>query len=698
MVNGKGSRVHSLSASVAAVLFTIYHLPFTILGHVVLTVCCLSVLSLLAERQPAPAPARQVLGSGATAIVVDAVVRDGKGNPVVDLQKSDFLLFEDGVEQEIGDVTAVAGSGLPAGAEPDAGGQVRSGEAPLRVPSFTAIVFSRLSPEARGRAYRGALACLDSMQSGDFVGVFGMDLSLVTFHPYTNARQAVRKALEDASARGTWPSPQSRSLLQEPAPPSTAVAMDPGRVPDPAATMAATDRAWTLLQGLQQGYATTDALEALTQGLSTVPGRKTIVLFSEGIPVPDPVLRHFRNVIAGANRANVSVYTIDAAGLRTESEQRAVGQAALWGSSEVADALRSPLAVLRILALDTGGVFMENMNDLAAAFRRVDLDRRFYYLITYTPKNANFDGKWRSITVKVRNRQATIRSRAGYLATRAASGVFAYEEPSLAALDRSTAPTDIPMRTGAFVFPDAAKSQVAVLATIDTAALRFDTDQKAHVYRASFSILARIRDAGGRVIRKGSDPYHLGGPEQQVEQARRGQILFFRQPALDPGTYTLEVAVHDALAKRTGVRRASFAVPRPSPDAPQVSSLVIIQRVERVPPEERQTANPLYVGELLVYPNLGGPVRKSQQNTLPLYFVVLPGTAGVLKAELEIVKDGRSLMRAPVNLAAPDASGRIANIAQLPIGTLAAGKYSLKLTVSQGDKREVREAAIEIVS
>lgn len=665
-------------------------------GAPLVLIGCLSVLSLHAEQQPAPAPARQVLGSGATAIVVDTVVRDGKGNPIVDLRKEDFQLFEDGVEQEIGDVTAVAGSGLPAGAEPGAGGQPRSGEAPQRVPSFTAIVFSRLSPEARGRAYRGALACLDSMQSGDFVGVFGMDLSLITFHPYTNARQAVRKALEDASARGTWPSPQTRSLLQEQVP--SAAAMDPGRVPDPAATMAATDRAWTLLQGLQQGYATTDALEALTQGLSTVPGRKTIVLFSEGIPVPDPVLRHFRNVIASANRANVSVYTIDAAGLRTESEQRAVGQAALWGSSEVADALRSPLAVLRILALDTGGVFMENMNDLAAAFRRVDLDRRFYYLITYTPRNTTFDGKWRGITVKVRNRQATIRSRAGYLATRAASGVFAYEEASLAALDRPTAPTGVPMRTGAFVFPDAARSQVAVLATIDTAALHFDTDPKAHVYRASFSILARILDAGGRVIRKGSDPYRLGGPEQQVEQARRGQILFFRQPALDPGTYTLEVAVHDALAKRTGVQRASFAVPRPSPDAPQVSSLLIIQRVERVPPEERQTANPLYVGELLVYPNLGEPVRKSQQNTLPLYLVVLPGTAGVLKAELEIVKDGQSLMRAPVNLAAPDASGRIANISQLPIGTLAAGKYTLKLTVSQGDKREVREAAVEIVS
>jgi hypothetical protein len=138
-------------------------------------------------------------------------------------------------------------------------------------------------------------------------------------------------------------------------------------------------------------------------------------------------------------------------------------------------------------------------------------------------------------------------------------------------------------------------------------------------------------------------------------------------------------------------------VPQPSPGGPQVSTLAVIQRLERVPPNERQAGNPLYAGELLVYPSLGEPVRKSQQNTLPLYFVILAGAGGVLKAELEIVRDGQSLMRAPVNLAAPDASGRSANIAQLPISTLAAGKYNLKLTVSQGDKREVREAEFALM-
>ena len=45
------------------------------------------------------------------------------------------------------------------------------------------------------------------------------------------------------------------------------------------------------------------------------------MLFSEGIAIPPAVQRLFLGVIDAANRANVSIYTMDAAGLRGESEQ-----------------------------------------------------------------------------------------------------------------------------------------------------------------------------------------------------------------------------------------------------------------------------------------------------------------------------------------------------------------------------------------
>ena len=67
-----------------------------------------------------------------------------------------------------------------------------------------------------------------------------------------------------------------------------------------------------------------------------LPGRKSLVLFSEGISIPPAVERLFLGVIDAANRANVSIYTVDSAGLRAESEQAEirdkVNQAAGGGS------------------------------------------------------------------------------------------------------------------------------------------------------------------------------------------------------------------------------------------------------------------------------------------------------------------------------------------------------------------------------
>ena len=71
----------------------------------------------------------------------------------------------------------------------------------------------------------------------------------------------------------------------------------------------------------EAGYSTTNGLFAIIEGMRRLPGRKSIILFSEGIALPPAVQRLFIGVIDAANRANVSIYTMDAAGLRAESEQ-----------------------------------------------------------------------------------------------------------------------------------------------------------------------------------------------------------------------------------------------------------------------------------------------------------------------------------------------------------------------------------------
>ena len=466
-------------------------------------------------------PAPPVFNSGASAVMVDVVVRDKKGNPVTGLTRADFELLEDGVRQEIGDLTVVGGasastgpasgtSSAEAGSPPPS--QANAGAEPM--PTFTALVFDRLSPDARVQARLGGRAAVEAVRGpSDFVGIYLADLSLVTLQPYTTDRERLRAAVDALATRVTGassPDAKSDSLAvmrlpaavggnsrdvpnlgtaggdPRPSVDVVASAESPGRsftmtngtrrLSPEEATMAAvlaenrTHAAWEGLSRERDGRATINALLAVTAGLSALPGRKTIVFFAEGLAIPDAVLPQFANIVAAANRANVSIYTVDAAGLRAHSsdaetgrEVAAMGAAGLTlgpdGSNMSSlgmmerneDVLRrDPRTSLTMLAEQTGGFLVANTNDLSGAYRTIENDRRSYYLLTYVPKNTNFDGQWRTLAVRIPGRKVQVRARTGYLAVRSAGilPVLAYEAPALVELDKVPARRDFPVRVG----------------------------------------------------------------------------------------------------------------------------------------------------------------------------------------------------------------------------------------------------------
>lgn len=61
----------------------------------------------------------------------------------------------------------------------------------------------------------------------------------------------------------------------------------------------------------------------MVQQMSKLPGRKTVLLLSEGLVIPAGHIELFRELISAANRANVSIYAIDVNGLTTSSAQQA---------------------------------------------------------------------------------------------------------------------------------------------------------------------------------------------------------------------------------------------------------------------------------------------------------------------------------------------------------------------------------------
>jgi hypothetical protein len=227
--------------------------------------------------------------------------------------------------------------------------------------------------------------------------------------------------------------------------------------------------------------------------------------------------------------------------------------------------------------------------------------------------------------------------------------------------------------------------------------VRYEVPPGGTAYRADFTVLARIRDQQGEVVRKASQPYRLIGEAADVEAARAGDVVFFRSPDLPPGRYTLEYVVYDALADRAGVGTLPLDVPPAAPAALRVSDLVVVRRVEAADAQTPAT-NPLRLGDLLLYPNLGEPLVAGRDESLAIFVGVLPSAAHPqVTAKLSIARARQTLAEAPLALDPPDASGRIAQVSRISIGTLPPGDYAVVVSINDGASTQFRSAKFQVV-
>jgi VWFA-related protein len=709
--------------------------------------------------------------SDVTAILVDVVVRDRSGEPVTDLAPDEIEILEDGVIQEIGSFTpifkganraaSVASPALAGRAAAETGAASAAPAAPSGTPvpgaaavaaaaaapgEVLALIFDRLTPEARTLVYRAALAYTEGNSEDKLMAVYGIDLGLVPYQPFTRDLGKVRTAVEEFGVRAVSQFGSTREqrldLRDRVARSGAAQASaeqaaagggggDMGQAiagtAGDVAFMAMQERMLQTFDNLerdQRGYSTANALMAVVSSMRTMPGRKAIVFFSEGLSIPPNAQERFVAVVAAANRANVSIYSVDAAGLRTEStlketreeimaaSQRTLsrnpardmtGEPMMAGLERNENNLRmDPHSGLGLLADQTGGLLVSNTNDFRRGLARVDSDLRNYYMLSYVPKNGDFDGKYREITVRTRRQGVTVQHRKGYFAVRAPAGepVLAYEAPVLARLDRTPVPNAFPVRAAALRFPEGDRPGLTpVIVEVPTAGLTFrPSAEDKSKYTSDFTVLVRVRDEQGESVEKMSQHYELQGQLDEIESARRGEVIFYREVDLAPGIYTLETIAYDALSEKASVRFSTIEKPALDAERLRLSSLMIVRRGEKVSESDGLAGNPLCVGDTLLYPNLGTPLRAGVDKELPFFFTVYLGAGGKATASLEVLQNARPLATVPLELGEPDSSRRIQQVSRIPIDQLAAGTYELRVTVRQGTTGVTHTAPFRIVS
>ena len=121
------------------------------------------------------------------------------------------------------------------------------------------------------------------------------------------------------------------------------------------------------------------------------------------------LVRELAEITRSANRANVTVYTLDPRGL--------VGMPDLDDNVdpiEFQEYISNSINSLRVLAEQTGGTAIVNQNDFDKALKRIDAETSDYYMLGYYSSNPDPLRRTRQIEVKVKRNDVDVWSRKSY--------------------------------------------------------------------------------------------------------------------------------------------------------------------------------------------------------------------------------------------------------------------------------------------
>lgn len=465
---------------------------------------------------------------------------------------------------------------------------------------------------------------------------------------------------------------------------------------------------------------TLGAVSYVVRGLSELPGRKSVVLISDGFKIMDnePLSRTNRNdrtfrrmqqLIDETTRASVVIHTINASGLQARSGLRAEDSVADPNNStgamspqQVEQALRDRgnealdlQSGLHYLADQTGGTSIHNSNDIAGGIKRI-VDEKGYYLIGYRPDQSTFNSKtgrpnYHHLSLKVlRSGKFNVRMRNGfYGAVSDDQSTFAAGDARgqiLHALISPFGSAGVPIRLTSLFSNDAkAGSFMRSLLHVDASALTF-TDEPDDWHQSKFDVVAVTFGEDGKIVDEVSRVDQLrvrGEVYQRVLKA--GFVYMMTVPIKKPGAYQLRVALRDQASERVGSSSQFVEVPDMKKRRLEVSGILLNSPPPQTPaPSDKDLIN--------LHPANSAAVRYFRQgDSLGYSFVIYnarldPAGQPQLQTQVRVFRDGQPVFTGRLQRFAlnnpPDVS-RLSAASAVKLGAdMTPGDYVLQVIVT----------------
>ncbi len=222
------------------------------------------------------------------------------------------------------------------------------------------------------------------------------------------------------------------------------------------------------------------------------------------------------------------------------------------------------------------------------------------------------------------------------------------------------------------------------------------------VSKGDVSIIGRISTITDRVVQSFEDPVEAGPyPAELLPREMQGSSLYWKAFPLRPGRYRIDIAIKDINnPDHVGVWAQAITVPRYDDDHLAVSSLILADKMERVPSKDIGAGN-FIIGNTFVRPrvttNPASPAmfhrnqnlnfwmqvynlgldEKSKQNNAKIVYQILNATTN--KSVLDATEDSKKL--------SPN-SDQLTLEKTLPLASLEPGKYIVKISVDDDVTRQ----------
>ena len=483
---------------------------------------------------------------------------------------------------------------------------------------------------------------------------------------------------------------------------------------------------WT--QTALQARAVLVALRAIAQAYQSLPGRKNVVLFSEGFAHSPEVEPEIQAVVDAANRANVAFYVIDAAGLAADyydaananppdpSGTRESFRMGNWSDYDRISTglskfdwaahlggLASSHEDLGQVAVATGGLMMKNQNDLLVGLESVDRDLREFYTLVYQPTNTNYDGSFRPLKVEVLVSGVHVRYRQGYWAIPLGEDVMmtpAAAQLVAAVQNGSLRPSFAPALNAAALFAPDGKFVAPVRVSLPARMVKLESSGDR--YRGGVTLVLLARDAAGRPVSVYQRFLTLDLTHKQWDDLRKKNLDISARlslPELKPltvegilqlpsGTVAQgRCEVLPSIPASTLTSSSSTAGPVPNLDSgPALTSLLLSNSI--VPAQgTADPADPLRGENFQI--DLPPTTRFATSDKLTLYYGILPKDFTEKSRRFLVSYTIKSSSGARTPLQAEELTirppqNRLLVLKQFDLNRLPQGKYSMEVAVVDG--------------